>query len=174
MSSFVVDVNECDLGLCNQPDSWCVNLRGSFACCNRNSTLSHCIGLEITDNHGNIFAAGNTNSSSSTITGGIGTVTFGSNDINSAGNNGNANDSWSDKFSKNEFGSGGRSSSWVIERVGEWKNFTGHAIIIGRGRIESKKWNVTGDRNGTDSGMIHIRTSKRLDPTLILTIYYFS
>ncbi|VDK71684.1 unnamed protein product [Litomosoides sigmodontis] len=149
------DVNECDLGLCNQPDSWCVNLRGSFACCTRNSTLSHCIGVEITDNRENSFAAANTNSLSSAVRGGIGTATFRSDNINSGADNDSTNDSWSDKFGRNEFGSGGRSSSWVIEKVGEWKNFTGHAIIIGRGRIESKKWNVTGDGNGTmiDSGV---------------------
>lgn len=86
------------------------------------------------------------------ITGGIGSGTFSSNDINNADN---TNGSWS------EFSGSGQRSSWAIERVGEWKNFTGHAIIIGRGRIESKKWNVTRDKNGTliDVGMVHIHPS---------------
>ncbi|VBB27108.1 unnamed protein product [Acanthocheilonema viteae] len=145
-----VDVNECELGLCDQPDSWCVNLRGSFACCTTNSTLSHCIGLET--GHENSLSAGNIKgkhlslpSAVGKITGDIETVTVGSNDIISADNAGNANDSWS----KSEFSGSERRSNWAVETVGEWKNFTGHAIIIGRGRIESKKWNVTKDKNGT-------------------------
>ncbi|CAG9536724.1 unnamed protein product [Cercopithifilaria johnstoni] len=153
------DVNECELGLCNQSDSWCINLRGSFACCTTNSTLSHCMDLEITNGHENSLTADNTKgehllpSAIKKITGGIETVTFGSSDITSAGNAGNAHDSWNVKSSKTEFSGSGRRNSWAIETVGEWKNFTGHAIIIGRGRIESKKWNVTKDKNGTLIGI---------------------
>uniref|UniRef100_A0A8R1U0Q1 Uncharacterized protein n=1 Tax=Onchocerca volvulus TaxID=6282 RepID=A0A8R1U0Q1_ONCVO len=134
-----VDINECELGLCNQSDSWCVNLSGSFACCTRNSTLSECIGLKINDDHENSLQKiigehllDTFNSAATIIT----------DDTKNHG-------SWSDSSDKNELSNSGQSSSgWAIKRIGEWRNFTGHAIIFGRGRIESKKWNMTKDRNG--------------------------
>lgn len=163
MLFFVVDVNECKLGLCNHSDSWCVNLRGSFLCCTANSTLSDCTGLEITDVHRNSFENKGEHlvlpSAIGKITGGMRSNFTESDGTASASSAGSANDSWSGSFSKGELSGSGRRNSWTIETVGEWKNFTGHAIIIGRGRIESKKWNVTRDKNGAlvGIGMIHIR-----------------
>uniref|UniRef100_A0A1I7VSX8 EGF-like domain-containing protein n=1 Tax=Loa loa TaxID=7209 RepID=A0A1I7VSX8_LOALO len=153
-----VDVNECELGLCNQSDSWCVNLRGSFACCTIDSTLSDCIGLEII--HENNLATGNTrgehptlSSAMEKILGGMGVDTSGSGSATDADDTGSPNESWSISSSRGELSDSGKRNSWDIETVGEWKNFMGHAVIIGRGRIESRKWNVTRDRNGTLIGI---------------------
>uniref|UniRef100_A0A0R3S4D3 EGF-like domain protein n=1 Tax=Elaeophora elaphi TaxID=1147741 RepID=A0A0R3S4D3_9BILA len=154
------DVNECELGLCNQSNARCINLRGSFACCTTNSTSSHCIDSEITheDNHENGLSTGSTKGEHRTflsavekVTSDIGTASSGSN----ANNIGTDDHSQSDSSSKDDFSGGDdeERNSWAIETVGEWRNFTGHAIIIGRGRIESKKWNVARDRNGTLVGI---------------------
>ncbi|KAM3723456.1 Fibrillin-1 [Dirofilaria immitis] len=136
------DVNECELDLCNQTDSWCVNLHGSFACCTTNSTLAECIGLEI---------VGSQENSEQTISVGDATrehlTATPSSAVNGVDNTEDVYESWSGGSKKGELSSNGRRSSWAIETVGEWKNFTGHAIIIGRGKIESRKWNVTKNRN---------------------------
>ncbi|VDM11603.1 unnamed protein product, partial [Wuchereria bancrofti] len=71
----------------------------------------------------------------------------------SASDTGNANESWSGSSSNGELSGNGQKTNWAIETVGEWRNFTGHAIIIGRGRIESKKWNVAKDKNEAQIGI---------------------
>ncbi|KAK6101580.1 EGF domain family protein [Brugia pahangi] len=151
------DINECELGLCNQSDSWCVNLRGSFACCTTNSTLSDCIGLEITDGRENDISADNTKGENFALPSAIekitGNMKVGTSGSGSASDTGNTNESWSGSSSNGELSGNRRKTSWAIETVGEWRNFTGHAIIIGRGRIESKKWNVAKNKNGTQIGI---------------------
>ncbi|VDO37416.1 unnamed protein product, partial [Brugia timori] len=151
------DINECELGLCNQSDSWCVNLRGSFACCTTNSTLSDCIGLEITDGRENDISADNTKEENFALPSAIGKIAgnmkVGTSGSGSASDTGNTNESWSGSSSNGELSDNRRKTSWAIETVGEWRNFTGHAIIIGRGRIESKKWNVAKNKNGTQIGI---------------------
>lgn len=39
---------------------------------------------------------------------------------------------------------GGRGGKWKVETFGEWRNFSGGAIVIGRGKIENEMWNITG------------------------------
>uniref|UniRef100_A0A914S4G6 EGF-like calcium-binding domain-containing protein n=1 Tax=Parascaris equorum TaxID=6256 RepID=A0A914S4G6_PAREQ len=39
---------------------------------------------------------------------------------------------------------GGRGGKWKVETFGEWRNFSGGAIVIGRGKIENGMWNITG------------------------------
>ncbi|VDN19686.1 unnamed protein product [Gongylonema pulchrum] len=152
------DVDECALDLCKEPNSWCINLRGSFACCTANSTSSTCVGLEITGGQeGHLHAAsagilrtqyGSLASSSPIATKDIGSSgkivsnTFGTSKARTG------QDAGADAWGHWSSGSSGRKGGWAIETVGEWKNFTGHAIIIGRGRIESGKWNLTQGMDG--------------------------
>ncbi|EJW73023.1 hypothetical protein WUBG_16070 [Wuchereria bancrofti] len=174
------DVNECELGLCNQSDSWCVNLRGSFACCTANSTLSDCIGLEITDGRENDISADNTKGENFTLPSAIekvtGSMRANTSGSGSASDTGNANESWSGSSSNGELSGNGQKTNWAIETVGEWRNFTGHAIIIGRGRIESKKWNVAKDKNEAQIGigMIQIRDKKKVKSSINLYCYHYS
>lgn len=175
-------MNECELGLCNEPDSWCINLRGSFACCTSNSTSSDCIGLEITGGQGSdlhIINAGTiwgrhlpsskvaktTGSEEDTAFGKVETdrkalVTKG---VSSNGGQG----SWSSGSRGTNISSSGRKGGWAIETVGEWKNFTGHAIIIGRGRIENGKWNVTRGSDGKLIGIGMAKSVNNLHPSLL-------
>uniref|UniRef100_A0A915PT69 EGF-like domain-containing protein n=1 Tax=Setaria digitata TaxID=48799 RepID=A0A915PT69_9BILA len=148
-----IDVNECELGLCNQSNSWCVNLRGSFACCTANSTLSDCIGLEIADRREQ--ETDDNDGKQRVLSSGIDKIIIGKGDgasvseatINTDKSN-TGYEVWSDSPDESKISNNRRKNGWAIETVGEWRNFTGHAIIIGRGRIESRKWNVTRDKDG--------------------------
>lgn len=184
-----LDVDECELGLCNQPESWCINLRGSFACCTVNSTSSDCVGLEITggrDGGFRIMNAGtiqghhklsSVSTSSSSLKFGPGSSARTENQASKSSSKyskgisdlgGHESIASSHSHSGRIYGSSERGSSnsgswshrgegsssskhkggYRVETVGEWKNYTGHAVIIGRGRLENKRWNLTDLGNG--------------------------
>lgn len=178
MTFSLADINECQLGLCNQSDSWCVNLRGSFACCTANSTLSNCIGREIIVGHENSLGADNTKKEPLILPSIIKKIVgdmdaaISSFDNASSADTGRTNGSWIDRLAESKLSIGAR-SNWVVGRVGELRNFTGHAVIIGRGRIESKKWNAAKDRNGAliEIGM-HQNHTKRKGQVSLLLLYY--
>lgn len=109
---FIIDIDECKSNPCTQPQSWCVNLYGSFQCCTPESNVNECIGLEITGDSSTMVSMSHQKPTKF--------APFRSKIK-------------PEELIKSSLG------EWKLEQFGEWRNFSAGSIIIGRGRIDSRK-----------------------------------
>ncbi|VDM44384.1 unnamed protein product [Toxocara canis] len=131
------DIDECERNPCTEPGSWCVNSPGSFQCCTTESNMSDCIGLEIVAGDGLRLAGVDSNKSNVA------------------------------EWSSNGVTTGERKGEWKVETIGEWRNFSGGAIIIGRGKIENGMWNIS-EGEGEEQSVAIINGKKEAERLLSL------